>query len=204
MKPAMYSERLRSPYARRQAGLTLIELIMFIMIVGVALAGIIGVLNLTTKGSADPLRRKQALMIAEGLLEEVQLARFTWCDPTADKAGDDGVTGSADCDLPENWGPEAGGTRPFDNINDYVSAADTASSSFNSADGTLSDANGAAMNVDGYTATVTITPESIGGIAVPNPASADVDVLRIRVEVRYDGESVTLDGYRTRYAPNIL
>ena len=187
-----------------QSGLTLIEMIMFILIVGVALAAIVGVLSLTTKGSADPLRRKQALMIAEGLLEEVQLARFTFCAPTADKAGDEEVKGSADCDIPENWGPEAGGKRPFDNINDYASAANLAESRFNDADGRLTDANGEPMNVEGYSATVSITPESIGGIAVASAAAADVDVLRIRVEVRYDGETLVLDGYRTRYAPNFL
>lgn len=190
--------------SRAQAGLTLIEMILFILIVGVALAAIVGVLNLTTKNSADPLRRKQALMIAEGLLEEVQLARFTFCDPGADKAGDDAVTTSAECDVPENWGPETGGARPFDNINDYVGAPNVATGSFNGVDGKLADANGEPMNVDGYSATVTVTPESIGGIPVANPAAADVDVLRIRVEVRYDGEAVVLDGYRTRYAPNFL
>lgn len=189
---------------RAQAGLTLIELIMFIVIIGVALSAIIGVLSLTTKGSADPLRRKQALMIAEGLLEEVQLARFTYCDPTDDKAGDETVTGSADCTIPEKWGPEPDGKRPFDNINDYASAANLAASPFNDAGGKLADANGDPMNVDGYSATVTVTPESIGGIGVAGAGSADADVLRIRVEVRYDGETLVLDGYRTRYAPNFL
>ncbi len=197
------SGKARRP-ARGQSGLTLIEMIMFIMIVGIALAAVIGVMNLTTKGSADPLRRKQALMIAEGLLEEVQLAKFTWCDPASSNAGDDSVQGSADCKLPENWGAEEDGLRPHDNINDYVSAAGKAESSFNNAGGVLVDANGAAMNVAGYSATVTVTPESIGGIAVPNPAAADSDVFRIRVEVRYDKDSVVLDGYRTRYAPGFL
>ncbi|MFC0251712.1 type IV pilus modification PilV family protein [Massilia consociata] len=191
-------------FSRGQAGLTLIEMIMFIMIVGVALAAVIGVLNLTTKGSADPLRHKQALMIAEGLLEEVQLAKFTFCDPSAARAGDEDVTGSADCDVPENWGPEPGGSRPFDNINDYVSAAGRAESRFNGADGQLLDANGEPMNVAGYAATVTVTPESIGGIPLADATSADVDVLRIRVEVRYGSEAIVLDGYRTRYAPNFL
>lgn len=188
----------------RQAGLTLIEMIMFIMIVGVALAAVIGVLNLSTKGSADPLRRKQALMIAEGLLEEVQLAKFTWCDPTSGNAGDENVRSSADCNLAENWGPEAGGERPHDNVNDYVRAAAQAEASFNNGAGVLTDANGDAMNVAGYTATVSVIPESIGGIPVANTTSADSDVLRIRVEVRYDQESVVLDAYRTRYAPGFL
>jgi len=35
-------------------------------------------------------------------------------------------------------------------------------------------------------------------------ASADTEVLRISVRVDYDGQSLVLDGYRTRYAPNSL
>ena len=42
---------------------------MFIVIVGIGLAGILGVINLTTRASADPLIQKQALAIAEAYLE---------------------------------------------------------------------------------------------------------------------------------------
>ncbi len=57
-------------------GASLIELIMFIVIVGVALAGITLVLNTTNKNSADPLLRKQAMAAASSLLEEVELQDF--------------------------------------------------------------------------------------------------------------------------------
>jgi len=60
-----------------QRGGSLIELIMFIVIISVALAGIMLVMNQTTKGSADPLIRKQAIAAAYSLLEEVQLQDFT-------------------------------------------------------------------------------------------------------------------------------
>jgi len=66
---------------RRQRGLTLIELVMFIVIVGAAVAGIIGMIAMATRSSADPLIRKQALAIAEAMLEEVRLQPFTYCDP---------------------------------------------------------------------------------------------------------------------------
>jgi MSHA pilin protein MshD len=184
----------------RQRGLTLIEMIMFIMIVGIALAAVLGVLNLTTKGSADPLRQKQALMLAEGLLEEVQLARFSYCDPTSDNAGE--ADNSAACDVPENWGPEDGGKRPHDNINDYVTAPAVLQRSFDSG-GELVDANGEAMGVEGFTATVSVTPAALNDIAAGGN-SADVNVLRIRVEVAYEGGTVVLDGFRTRYAPEFL
>ena len=57
----------------RQRGFTLIELIIFIVVVGVGVAGILSVYTTSIKNSADPLVRKQALAIAESLLEEILL-----------------------------------------------------------------------------------------------------------------------------------
>ena len=186
---------------RRQRGLTLLETVMFMAIVGIALAAILQVLNYTAKQSADPLRRKQALMIAEGLLEEVQLAKFTYCDLSSDNF--EAATSPADCTLPEGFGQEntgPGSGRPFDNVNDYVSAPNVKTAAFGAGDA-LTDANGDLMNVEGYSAHVTISPASLGGIGAGG-SGADVDVLRIRVEVSYGDEQVVLDGFRTRYAPN--
>jgi MSHA pilin protein MshD len=192
--------------SRRQHGLTLIEMLMFIVIVGIALAGIIQLLQFTTHHSADPVRRKQALMIAEGLLEEVELAGFTFCDPRSSNA--DMATQALECEIPEAFGQagaEVAGPRPYDNINDYVAAANTPTAAFD-INGLLSDANGNALKINGYTARLTITPEPLGPTgAVIGAAgtSADTDVLRIRVEVSYDDQTVVLDGYRSRYAPAI-
>jgi MSHA pilin protein MshD len=192
---------------RRQRGVTLIELVMFMVIVAIGLAGIIGVLRFTTHNSADPVRRKQALMIAEGLLEEVELARFTYCDPT--DANADSATAALQCAaIPEAFGQagaEPAGPRPYDNVNDYVPAANQLTAAFD-VNGVLSDANNNPMNVTGYSARVSITPEALGpaGAAIGAPGnSADTEVLRIRVEVSYDDQTVALDGYRTRYAPNV-
>jgi MSHA pilin protein MshD len=191
----------------RQHGVTLIELILFIVIVSVAVVGVLQALQLTTGASADPLRRKQALMIAEGLLEEVQLAKFTFCDPASDNA--DSAAGSAACTIPEQFGQGGGsgaakepvGPRPYDNVNDYVAAASTPEAAFDIG-GVLSDASGAAMALPGYTVQLTITPEPLGGIVPGNTATDVGDVLRISVAVSYDGQTLVLDGYRTRYAPN--
>ena len=188
---------------KRQRGVTLIELILFIMIIGIALAAILGVMNVTTRNSADTVRSKQALMIAEGLLEEVQLAAFTKCDPSGDN-------GDGTCSAPEAWGqaaPEPVGPRPYDNINDYVPAASTPTAAFNvdiNGVSTLADANGRPLNVSGYTATVAIIPEAVGpaGAQVGAGGTAvDTDMLRIRITVFFDNQSLALDGYRARYAP---
>lgn len=60
----------------RQRGVSLIELIMFIVIISTALVGIMSVMNTVTKNSADPMIHKQTLAIAESLLEEIELQDF--------------------------------------------------------------------------------------------------------------------------------
>jgi MSHA pilin protein MshD len=182
---------------RRQHGFTLIELVMFIVIVGIGVAGILGVLTYTTKHSADPLRRKQALILAEGLLEEVELAQFTYCKPDSDNAGT--ANSVADCGAnPEKFGPDAGDTRPYDNVNDYGNNPNA----FLDAGGKLLDASLAQIDVTGYSASVAVAPQTLNDIngGIPD----DPQVLHITVTVTYDGSnSVTLDGYRTRYAPQV-
>jgi MSHA pilin protein MshD len=186
----------------REQGVTLVELLMFIVIIAIALAGILEVMRFTTANSADPLRRKQALMVAEALLEEVRQAGFTFCDPRSANAGE--ATSTAECALPEGWGNEGPpGTlflRPFDNVNDYVGASGVATAAFNDSAGALADALGRPMNLAGYSATVAITPDQLGTIAAGT--LADSDALRIRITVAYGGDApVILEGYRARYAP---
>jgi MSHA pilin protein MshD len=197
--------------AARQRGVTLVELILFIVIVGIALGGIITVMNLTTRGSVDPVRRKQALIIAEGLLEEVELAKFSYCDPSDPEASDhDARPDAASCQVPERWGqaaPEPSGAangRPFDNVNDYVTASRTWQTAFNDAAGVLRDANGNKIDVTGYSARLMIQPAALNGVGNAADLEANTDLLRITVEVSYDGQTLALDGYRARYAPNDL
>jgi MSHA pilin protein MshD len=60
----------------KQRGISLIELIIFIVIISVALTGILLVMNQVTRHSADPLIHKQAIAVAESLLEEIELQDF--------------------------------------------------------------------------------------------------------------------------------
>ncbi len=57
-------------------GFTLVELIVFIVVVGVGLAGILTVSNSVVKSSADPMLRKQTIAVAESLLEEILLKEY--------------------------------------------------------------------------------------------------------------------------------
>mgnify|MGYP003384916916 CR=1 FL=1 len=196
----------RQAQARRgsNAGLTLIELLMFLVIVSIAAIALLRVFSVTVKSSADPQMRKQALILAEGFLEEVQLARFTYCEPTLDASADDAVArpNPAACSAVENVGQEVGSVgRPYDNVNDYVRNFGVDTAAFNNGV-QLQDAAGVDINLPGYSVTLAIRPEALNGIAA-NATPAGMEVLRITVTVTYNNgqDSITLDGYRTRYAP---
>jgi MSHA pilin protein MshD len=60
----------------RQRGFTLIELIIFIVVVSAALAGILSVMNTVVKSSADPMVRKQAVALADSIMEEILLKSY--------------------------------------------------------------------------------------------------------------------------------
>ena len=173
-----------------ESGISLVELIMFIVIVSVALAGILAVMNKVTGHSADTLVRKQALAIAESILEEVELMPFTFCDP--DDANAVTAASPAGCTTQEVIGTEGGEGRyanpTFDNVSDY----DT----FGMAAGSILDITGTNTGLNGYTlAGIVITPTTLPSVPMG-------EVLQITVTVNGpNNETVVLDGYRTRYSP---
>lgn len=194
----------KSSVSAKQRGISLIELIMFIVIVSVALAGILLVMNVTTRSSADPLIHKQALAIAESLLEEVELMPFTFCDPDDANATTAAAPAGA-CAVAANEestviGPEAGETRysaatPYDNVSDYAG--------FGMAAGALLDITGAAVGPAGYAVAVAVTNNGMPA-AGASPAIAATEALLITVTVTGpDGVPVVVEGIRTRYSPRI-
>ena len=64
-------------------GFTLIELIMFIVIVSIALVGVLKVMDLVVASSADPMVRKQAVALAESVLQEVLQKAYADPDPAS-------------------------------------------------------------------------------------------------------------------------
>jgi len=184
-------DRMSDAPKSRCGGFTLIEMVFFIVIVGVAMTGLVSVLASVMKGGADTVSQKQALAIAEAIVEEIALKPFTWCDP--DDANAATATSAAGCaTTPEVDGPEAGETRPtFDNVNDYSGLAVPITP--------VTDQNSVASFPVGFSLTsLSVTAEALG--TVPG-----ADSLRITVTVTGPGStSVTLDTYRTRYAPNFV
>lgn len=187
---------------RGNGGVTLVELVVFIVIVGVALAGVFAAFNTLTAASADPQVRKQVLAIAESLMDEVTLMPFTYCDPDDPAAST--AANPAACTAPVNGedaaiGPEAGETRysaatPFDNVSDYHG--------FAMSSGIQDFTNTPISGLGAYSASISVTQAGLGS---GGDAIAAAEALRISITVTGPGGvSTTLEGYRTRYAPNTL
>jgi len=172
--------RIRELFQRKQAtefaqpfsqrGISLVELIMFIVIVSVALAGILLVLNVTTKGSADPLVHKQALAAAESLLEEIELQGFS-------NPPDGGFT--------EIGAPTQGNRWKFDNVMDYNGFA---TEGIFPVSGIV-----AVSGLGSYNASVTVSGVALGTVLAGS-------AVLITVTVRDpQGNPIEISGYRTAY-----
>ena len=200
-----------------ERGISLIELILFIVIMGVALGGILAAMNRVTNRSVDTLLRKQALAVAESLLEEVALMPFTFCDPDDPTAAS--ALNSGGCSIRiESLGLDTvfvpqpadetrySPTSPFDNVNDYNGCQLNAAANAGcdpAGNGDIADiSNNPIIALGGYSASIVIVGAPISAIGTALPI-AETESLRITVTVTGpDNESVVLDGYRTRYSPN--
>jgi MSHA pilin protein MshD len=183
--------------ARRERGLSLIELVVFIVVLAVGVTGVAILFNQMTRSSVDPVVRKQALAIATSLMEEIELHAFTYCDPDDPAVGT--ATSAAGCATAEAIGPEPGETRyadpQFDNVNDY--------DGFSMSGGIRDITNTLVPGLGAYTASVSVQPISAGEL----PGIPASEGLRITVSVSRAGgpagANIVLQGYRLRYAPNV-
>jgi MSHA pilin protein MshD len=159
-----------------QRGATLVEVVLFIVIIATALSTVLGALSLTVGRSADPLVARQALAVAESLLQEVMAQPYTVND----------LDGG-----PDAIGPETGETRfstttPFDHVDDYHGYT---MNGVAKTDGT------AVPGLSGYSASVTVQAQALGNI----PSG---EGLLVTVTVTGPGGySVALNGFRARVSP---
>ncbi len=111
--------------AGRQRGVTLIELVVSIVVAGIAVGALTLVLAVTGGRSADPMILEQASAIAQAHLAEVTLKSF--CDPDYDADADPGtpLDCPADCGGPvcsacRGAGAVTEAARPlYDDVCDY-------------------------------------------------------------------------------------
>ena len=189
----------------RERGISLIEVVIFIVVVAIGFTALFLLQSNVVRGTVDPLVRKQALAIASSLMEEIQLRAFTYCDP--DDPAVHTATSSADCAIPEGLGLEVAAGPPastdayaprsrLDNVSDYFNIPAMSGAGIVDIGGNAI----SATDLAGYS--VSISVASISPVELAQVTDT-TDGLRITVTVSGPtGVSVSLQGYRLRYAPN--
>jgi MSHA pilin protein MshD len=157
---------------RGQRGLTMIELIMFIVIVSVGLVGLLLVVNTVVKSSADPMVRKQSIAMADAILEEVLLKAYQ--NPTG------GVSSSS--------GNCATSRALFDDVSDYACF-----------DGTTTETK--IFGNQMMASSTTVLPNTFWAKVVVSAATvSSVSMKKITVTVADpSGATYALSGYRGNY-----
>ena len=134
---------------KRQQGMTLVELVISIVIIGIAAAALYSAMASITARSSDPLLRQQSLAIAEAYLEEILLQPFL--DP---------ATG-IQCPAPP------ASRAAFDNVCDYAGLDDSGARS----------ATGAVIPaLAGYRVQVAVPPQAWNGLPASDVLAVNVTV----------------------------
>ncbi len=152
-----------------QRGFTLLELIVFIIIISIGFVGILSVFNVTGLRSADPMQQKQMLTIAEAMLSEIMLKDY-------DDPGND----CTPVTTPRCMLNNAFDRQNYNDVSDYDTFATT---------GIYRIDGSAIAELAAYNLTVSVTNAALGGVTAK----------RVTVTVTNGGNTLSLDGYRTNY-----
>jgi len=155
---------------RRSAGVTLVELIVALVIVGVALAGMVAVYTTTTRASADPVVVQQMAAIADNLMEEVLMKPFA---------------------KPVGNAPSNGARINFDNVLDY-NGYDTKAQGISDVEGTP------IPGLERYEVGVAVdTTATLPNVPSGQAMLVTVTVTDLRAAADAPGRTLVLTGWRT-------
>lgn len=161
---------------RHSRGFSLIEVIIFIVVVSVGLVGILLVSTTVVRSSSDPMVRKQAIAVAESMLDEITLKEFS--DPNG------GTNGVTTCNLGAfALAADATNTNRsgWDDVCDY--------NTYQSVGGIRDIEGNLVLGLGAYTANVAVADLVVNGQTLK----------QITVTVSWAGDQVVLVGYRGNY-----
>lgn len=153
----------------QSSGFTLIEMVIAIVVLAAAVSGILFSFTQNIGKSSDPMINQQAIIIAQGYLEEILLKPYN--DPDGGESG----------------GCEGGETRiTYDDVADYACVADTG--------GALDQFGASFSGLASYNVAVSVSLVNIG---VPAVAARRIDV-EVTHDTE-SNMKIILTAYRTAY-----
>ena len=160
------------PERRPQAGTTLVELVVSLVVVGIAVAGTLVAMSTALDQGVAALPRQQALAVAQAYLEEIALADYN--DPDGSEAGEDRAS--------------------YDDLDDYHGLANNGCLATTSACPSLGDcpcdqAGDPVAGLRGYAVAVAVTDLTLSGraareiaVTVTPPVGAPVGLTTYRTD----------------------
>ncbi|RMG57250.1 MAG: type II secretion system protein [Gammaproteobacteria bacterium] len=173
----------------RARGFSLLELLVFIVIVSIVLLGLVGLFATNVRGSADVLLRQQAIEVARAYMETVKNRKWNHNTP----AGGGCVnTGSGYCPTGPAAAPignDGQARADYDDVDDY--------NGIDEAPMTL-DAGGNLVPVAGLGGYRVQVAVSQPGSALSGVAAADQRLITVTVTAP-DGQRIVLNAIRVNY-----
>ncbi|SFR85053.1 MSHA pilin protein MshD [Marinobacter daqiaonensis] len=148
---------MRRPDVASQQGATLVELVITIVIISVAIAGVVGAFALISGRSADPLNQTRAVALSQLYMDEILSRRYDESTPPG------GVPKQSGCSITT----EESQREDYDDVDDY-NAIDSAAPA--NADG---DSLGPAYSSFVVSVTVTCAGSELG---LPNEEAKRIDI----------------------------
>ena len=166
--------------SQQDSGFTLIELIIFIVVIGVATAGLFAALNSGVVNSVDPMYQVRALELAQAQVDEILGRRYDENSPSGGVPAC-GSLGGVACTPAGSLGAEAGegSTNQFDDIDDFDGLSVNAPAPFT-----------------GFTIAVVVSYAGTDLTGLPTDESAKLITVTVTPPV---GNPVTLSTYRGNF-----
>ncbi|MGD8484502.1 MAG: hypothetical protein PVF81_06560 [Thioalkalispiraceae bacterium] len=202
---------------RHISGISMIELVIFILVIAIAFVGVMTVFINTQRYSADPMIRIKTVELAQSLMEEIMLRAYDENTPVgggcvdnmaSTRCGPAANIPNANAPTSASFGPEGGETRAlFDDVDDYHNIAycgngGTADAACTAACTALLDEQGNNIAADypgfGVCIRVSFAGNEInagGGLAVLNNDAKRIDII---ITDPRDSE-LTFSAYRTNF-----
>lgn len=171
----------------QQAGFTLVETIIVIVLVGAMMAGMTSLFMNNVGNSHRPFLRQRALAVANAFMDEIQHKRWNECTPIGGGAID---TGTGLC--PDGTGIPAIGVdgvenrSTFDDIDDYNGLSQSPPQ------------NSAGVDMPGYDGFMVTVSVAQPAAAWNTIAAADVRLITVTV-TSTSGEAIAVSAYRVNF-----